>query len=74
MKPSVGVYMCMSLAFFLHPLRIEAQKISTKNANILTTVISMSQKLIFVCDLRVSQILLASMRLSQVYYVSLKDG
>ena len=51
MKPSVGVYMCMSLAFFLHPLRIEAQKISTKNANILTTVISMSQKLIFVCDL-----------------------
>ena len=66
--------MYVSLAFFLHPLRIEAQGISTKNANILTAVISVSQKLIFVSDPGVSRILLASMKLCQVYYVSLKDG
>ena len=66
--------MYVSLTFFLHPLRIEAQGISTKNANILTAVISVSQKLIFVSDPGVSRILLASMKLCQVYYVSLKDG
>ena len=61
------VYVCVSLVFFLHPLRIEDQEIRTKNASILTTVTSMSQKRIFVCDPGVSQILLASMRLCQVY-------
>ena len=59
------MYVCHWYSF--STLRIEDQEIRTKNASILTTVTSMSQKHIFVCDLGVSQILLASMRLCQVY-------